>query len=333
MKIAIVGSGSFGTSVAVLLGKKEYDVYLYSRNEKLMQDIKKKKENTRYLKGIKIPDKVFPTSSLEEAISDAEIIVLAVPSQGIREVCNNIKDITDSNKIIVNLSKGIENDTLLTMSNVISEVLKNAKVVVLSGPSHAEEVSKEVPTTVVVSSKDKKASEYVQDIFMTSNFRVYINNDLIGVELGAAVKNVIALAAGISDGIGYGDNAKAALMTRGIVEIGRLGVALGANPVTFAGLSGIGDLIVTCTSMHSRNRRAGILIGQGKTMEEAVKEVNMVVEGISATKSTYNLAKKVHVTMPIVESLYKVLFEGKDAKEAVTRLMTRAKSHETEELL
>lgn len=332
MKIAVIGSGSFGTASAVLLGDKGYNVYLYNRNKELTKIMKEKRENTRYLKGVKIPDTVFPVNTIEEAIKDAELIVLAVPSHGIREVCNEIKKIENTKKIIVNLSKGIENDTLLTMSNVIESVLPNSKVVVLSGPSHAEEVSRGVPTTVVVSSKDKEAREYVQDIFMTSSFRVYANDDLIGVELGAAVKNVIALAAGISDGIGYGDNAKAALMTRGIVEIGRLGVALGAKEETFAGLSGIGDLIVTCTSMHSRNRRAGILIGQGKTMEEAVKEVNMVVEGISATKSTYNLAKKVNVSMPIVESLYKVLFEGKDAKIAVSKLMTRDKSYEMEQL-
>lgn len=333
MKISIIGSGSFGTAISVLLGKKGYNVYIYDRNLDRVNSIKEKRENTRYLKGIKIPDTVIPTSSLEEAVEDVDIIVLAVPSQGIREVCNKIKQITDTDKIIVNLSKGIENGTLLTMSQVIEEVLPNSKVVVLSGPSHAEEVSRELPTTVVVASKNKKVSEHVQDIFMTSNFRVYTNSDLIGVELGAAVKNVIALAAGIADGIGYGDNTKAALMTRGIVEIGRLGVALGANSLTFAGLSGIGDLIVTCTSMHSRNRRAGILIGQGKTTDEALKEVGMVVEGVSATKSTYDLSKKVNIDMPIVEALYGVLFEGKDAKEVVNGLMIRAKANESEDIL
>lgn len=333
MKVSIIGSGSFGTAIAILLGEKGYNVYAYDRNSEIINSMKEKRENERYLKGIKLPSRVIPVVSLEEAIKDTDIIVLAVPSHGIREVCNKIKNIEDTDKIIVNLSKGIENETLLTMSNVIEEVLPNSKVAVMSGPSHAEEVSRGIPTTVVVASKDKKVSEKVQDVFMTSNFRVYTNNDLIGVELGGTVKNVIALAAGIADGIGYGDNTKAALMTRGIVEIGRLGAALGANIVTFAGLSGIGDLIVTCTSMHSRNRRAGILIGQGKTMEEAVKEVNMVVEGISATKSTYDLSKRVNVNMPIVEALYNVLFKGKNAKEAVTELMIRDKAHETEELL
>ncbi|MEG0372049.1 MAG: NAD(P)H-dependent glycerol-3-phosphate dehydrogenase, partial [Clostridium sp.] len=213
------------------------------------------------------------------------------------------------------------------------EVLPRAKVAVISGPSHAEEVSRQIPTTVVVASKDKGISEKVQDIFMTTNFRVYTNDDLIGVELGGAVKNVIALAAGIADGIGYGDNTKAALMTRGIAEIGRLGVVLGANAITFAGLSGIGDLIVTCTSMHSRNRRAGILIGQGKTMSDALKEINMVVEGISATESTYHLSKKHNVHMPIVEALYEVLFMGKDPRTSVNKLMMRDKTHETKELI
>lgn len=333
MKVSIIGSGSFGTAIAILLGDKGYNVYTYDRNEDLIRAIAEKRENERYLKGMKLPDTVTAVTSLEEALNDTDLIVLAVPSHGIREVCEKIKAIDDTNKIVVNLSKGIENGTLLTMSQVIQQVLPNANVVVLSGPSHAEEVSRGIPTTVVVASKNKEVSEKVQDIFMTSNFRVYTNNDLIGVELGSTVKNVIALAAGIVDGIGYGDNTKAALMTRGIVEIGRLGMALGANGFTFAGLSGIGDLIVTCTSMHSRNRRAGILIGQGKSMEEAVKEVNMVVEGISATKSTYDLSKKVNVDMPIVEALYNVLFEGKNPKEAVNELMLRDKAYEIEELM
>ncbi len=333
MKVSIIGAGSFGTALAILLANKGYDVYAYDRNLDIVNSLKEKRENERYLKGIKIPDNVFPLESFEETVKSGELLVLAVPSHGVRAVCEQIKSVEDTDKIIVNVSKGIENETLLTMSEVVEEVLTKAKVAVLSGPSHAEEVSRGIPTTVVVSSKDESTSEFVQDVFMTSNFRVYINNDLIGVELGAAVKNVIALAAGIADGIGYGDNTKAALMTRGIAEIGRLGVALGAKGLTFAGLSGIGDLIVTCTSMHSRNRRAGILIGQGKTMEEAVKEVNMVVEGISATKSTYDLSRKVNVNMPIVEALHGVLFEGKNAKKAVEELMIRAKTNEIEEFL
>ncbi|MEF9933706.1 MAG: NAD(P)H-dependent glycerol-3-phosphate dehydrogenase [Clostridium sp.] len=333
MKISIIGSGSFGTAIAVLLGNKGYDVYTYDRNTELIQDMKKDRENARYLKGVKLPSSVFPVETLEEALENTELIVLCVPSHAVRVTCEKIKLITDTDKIIVNLSKGIENGTYKTMSKIISEVLPKAKVAVLSGPSHAEEVSREIPTAVVVASSDKEISYAVQDIFMTKSFRVYTNDDIEGVELGGAVKNVIALAAGIVDGIGYGDNSKAALMTRGIVEIGRLGSALGANGLTFAGLSGIGDLIVTCTSMHSRNRRAGILIGQGKTMEEAVEEVQMVVEGISATEATYHLSRKLNVHMPIVEALYSVLFEGKNPKEAVNELMIRNKTHETEELL
>ncbi|KMT21427.1 NAD(P)H-dependent glycerol-3-phosphate dehydrogenase [Clostridium cylindrosporum] len=333
MKVSIIGSGSFGTAISILLGNKGYNVYTYDRNSELINFMREKRENERYLKGVKLPDNVTPVSTLEEAVKDTDVFVLAVPSHGIREICLKIKAISDTDKVIVNLSKGIENGTLLTMSQVIEEILPKSKVVVLSGPSHAEEVSRGIPTTVVVSSKHKQEAENVQDMFMTSNFRVYTNDDLIGVELGGTVKNVIALAAGIADGIGYGDNTKAALMTRGIVEIGRLGVALGAKGLTFAGLSGIGDLIVTCTSMHSRNRRAGILIGQGKTMEEALREVNMVVEGISATESTYHLSRKVNVDMPIVEALYSVLFEGKNAKDAVSELMIRDKAHEIDSLL
>lgn len=279
-----------------------------------------------------MPSGIKTTTDIEKCITDSNIIVMAVPSHAVREVCVNLKGIVKKEQIFVSLAKGIENVTFKRMSEVIEEHFTENDVAVLSGPSHAEEVSRDIPTTVVASSKSKTIAEYIQDIFITPKFRVYTNPDIIGVEVGGAVKNIIALAAGISDGLGYGDNTKAALMTRGIAEIARLGVALGAQPLTFAGLSGIGDLIVTCTSMHSRNRRAGILIGQGKTVEEATSEVKMVVEGINTTKSTYELSKKVGIEMPITTELYKVLFEGKNPKYAVSELMLRDKKHEIEEV-
>lgn len=332
MKISVLGAGSWGSAIAVLLSKKGYDVSIWDRNGQLLNEINHSRENIRYLPGVLIPAGISTTESLLECISGSEIIVMAVPSHGIREVCTKLKGMVKKEQIFVSLAKGIENNSLKRMSELIEEYFPKNRIGVLSGPSHAEEVSRDIPTTVVSSSTDKQTAEYIQDIFITPKFRVYTNPDIIGVEIGGAVKNIIALAAGISDGLGYGDNTKAALMTRGIAEIARLGVALGAQPLTFAGLSGIGDLIVTCTSMHSRNRRAGILIGQGKTVEEATKEVKMVVEGINTTKSTYELSNKVGVEMPITKELYNVLFENKNPKYAVSELMLRDKKHEIEEV-
>lgn len=332
MKIGVIGAGSWGTAVGILLSKKGYDVHIWDRNKKLLDEINISKENIKYLPGVLIPSGLAAVDELDKCVFDAEIVVVAVPSHAVREVCDNLRSIIRDSQVFVSLAKGIENGSLKRMSEIITEKFPNNKVAVLSGPSHAEEVSRDIPTTVVASSKDKQTAEYVQDVFITPKFRVYTNPDIIGVEIGGAVKNIIALAAGISDGLGYGDNTKAALMTRGIAEIARLGVALGAQPLTFAGLSGIGDLIVTCTSMHSRNRRAGILIGQGKSVEEAIQEVKMVVEGINTTRSTYELSQKMGIEMPITNELYKVLFQNKSAKYAVSELMLRDKKHEIEEV-
>ncbi|MDO6354391.1 NAD(P)H-dependent glycerol-3-phosphate dehydrogenase [Caloramator sp. CAR-1] len=328
MKIAVLGGGSWGTAIAVLLSKKSNDVYIWDRNASILEEIKYKRQNSKYLPDVIIPKNVDVRFNLEETIKSSDIIVVAVPSHAVRELCLKIKEFVNENQIFVSLTKGIEDKTFKRMSEILGEFFPNNKIAVLSGPSHAEEVSKDIPTAIVAASKDEDTALKVQDIFMTPNFRVYTNTDVVGVEIGGAVKNIIALAAGISDGLGFGDNTKAALMTRGIAEIARLGTALGANPMTFAGLSGIGDLIVTCTSMHSRNRRAGILIGKGKKVEEALSEIKMVVEGVNTTKSTYELSKKIGIEMPITEKLYNVLFNGKDAKEAVTELMQRDKKDE-----
>jgi len=333
MKISILGAGSWGTAISLLLSKKNFEVCVWDRNDKVLDDIKLNRKNDRYLPGITLSSNIIPKYDIKEAIDGAEMIVVAVPSHAVRDVCSKIKDCVIKDQIFISLTKGIEDKTFKRMSQVIEEFFPENKVAVLSGPSHAEEVSRDIPTAVVVASKHEDVALKVQDIFMTPNFRVYTNTDIIGVEIGGAVKNIIALAAGISDGLGFGDNTKAALMTRGIAEIARLGIALGANPMTFTGLSGIGDLIVTCMSMHSRNRRAGILIGKGKSLKEALEEVNMVVEGVNTTKSTYQLSLSIGVEMPITKELYNVLFNGKDPKLAVTELMQRDKKDELESML
>lgn len=333
MKIAIIGAGSFGTALGIIMAKKEYDVSIWDRKKEIVDKINMEKLNDRYLPGVVLPININATQSKEELICRADVVILAVPSHAVRSVCDSFKDCIKSNQIIVNISKGIEDVTYKRMSEVIEDVFPENRIVAISGPSHAEEVSIGIPTAVVASSRDMEAAKTIQDLFITPTFRVYTNPDIIGVELGGAVKNIIALAAGISDGLGYGDNTKAALMTRGISEITRLGVKMGAKPVTFAGLSGIGDLIVTCTSMHSRNRRAGILIGKGRKVEDAVREVNMVVEGIKNTKAVYNLSMIKNVNMPITNELYKVLFENEKPELAMPKLMMRDKKHETEEVV
>ena len=332
MKIGIIGAGSWGTAISIVLGSKDYVVKIWDRDSEIIKDMIKTLENKKYLPGVLVPRNVIPVETIDECILESDILVFAVPTNAVRSVCSQIKNRIEASTVIVNLSKGIEIGSLKRISEVVEEFFPNNPIAVLSGPSHAEEVSKNIPTTVVVASKSRITAELIQDTFSTSKFRIYTNPDLIGVELGGAVKNVIALAAGITDGLGYGDNTKAALMTRGIAEITRLGVAMGAKPMTFAGLSGIGDLIVTCTSMHSRNRRAGILIGQGKSVSYAMSEVNMVVEGINTTKSTYELSKKIGIEMPITNKLYHVLFEGKNVKDAVEELMLREMKHEIEEV-
>jgi glycerol-3-phosphate dehydrogenase (NAD(P)+) len=326
--ITFLGGGSFGTALAVMLAKKGLNVNVWDRESSVVEDINIKKENIKYMSGVVIPAGITATMSIEDAIDNSKYIVLAVPSHVIRDICKKIKNKISKDQIVISIAKGIEEKSKKRLSQVIKEELPDNPVVILSGPSHAEEVAQDIPTTVVVTSENMNYAKEVQDLFMTNKFRVYTNDDIIGVEIGGAVKNIIALAAGISDGIGFGDNTKAALMTRGMTEIIRIGTKLGGKSETFSGLTGMGDLIVTCTSMHSRNRRAGILIGKGASAEEAIREVGMVVEGIKACKAFYELKEELHVEMPITDALYKVLFEKKDPKYAVVELMTRDKKGE-----
>lgn len=326
-KIAFIGGGSFGTSLAILLAEKGNEVKIYDIERSVVDDININRRNDKYMKGLDIPNSVSAYSDLNEVIYDIDYLILAVPSHIIRSVSKSLKGNLDINIPIVSIAKGMEKDTNLRLSQVIQEELPN-EVVILSGPSHAEEVAFKIPTTVVVSSNNMKCAEEVQDLFMTQEFRVYTNNDLIGVEVGGAIKNVIALAAGIGDGIGYGDNSKAALMTRGMAEIVRIGAKLGGKSETFLGLTGMGDLIVTCGSIHSRNRRAGYLIGKGMSVDEAIKEVKMVVEGIKACEAFYELKEKMNVEMPIIDTVYKVLFHGLDPRDGVMQLLSRDKKSE-----
>ncbi len=331
-RIAVIGAGSWGTANAISLAKKGMKVKLWVRNQELLSAINNTRENITYLPGVSLPQNIEASNDMEYCCKDSDIIVLSTPSHAVRETNKEIKRYSNREQIIVNLAKGIENDSLYRMSQVIREYLPQNPIAVLSGPNHAEEVARDIPTATVVSSEYKKTAQFVQDVFMNPRLRVYTNPDIIGVELGGSIKNVIALGAGICDGLGFGDNTKSALMTRGIVEIARLGVALGAKQSTFSGLSGIGDLIVTCTSMHSRNRRAGIAIGQGKTLEEVISSTKMVVEGVRTTKSAYELAKRTGIEMPITEEIYRVLFEGANVKNSVMNLMLRNKTHEMEDL-
>lgn len=329
--VCVLGAGSWGTALAVALAQKELNITLWGRNSAQLKDMMDQRENTKYLPGVKLPRNINIKKDILEAIKEADVIVISTSSQSVRDVLKSIKKEVKDQSIIVNTAKGIERSTLLPISQVVKDELPENTYVVLSGPSHAEEVSKGMPTTLVASSDSKEIAEFIQDLFMSPNLRVYTNPDVMGVELGGALKNIIALGAGISDGLGFGDNAKAALMTRGIVEISRLGVKMGAQMSTFSGLSGIGDLIVTCTSMHSRNRRCGILIGQGMTTDEAVNEIGMVVEGMFAIDAAYHLSKKFQVEMPITEELYNLIDMKSDVKESVVNLMTRQKKHEMEE--
>lgn len=331
--IGVLGGGSWGSALAILLSNKKYDVEMWMRNKEQLQEVEKTRYNKKYLPEAFFPDNLLLTDDIESAIYNKDIILISVPTHGAREVLNIAKKHIKSDQIIVNVSKGIENKTLLRISEIVAEILPNNKYAVLSGPSHAEEVSKEMATTVVSASDSKNVAEYVQEVFMTPTFRVYTNPDVIGVELGGSLKNVIALGAGIADGLKFGDNSKAALMTRGIFEMAKLGSAMGAKAETFSGLSGIGDLIVTCTSMHSRNRRAGILIGEGYKIEDAIEKVGMVVEGMKTTNSAYKLAGKYNIEMPITSELYGVLYEGNNVKNSVSNLMLREKKHEMENIV
>ncbi|ERT36190.1 MULTISPECIES: NAD(P)H-dependent glycerol-3-phosphate dehydrogenase [Fusobacterium] len=329
-KISVIGSGGWGIALTILLHKNGHDLTIWSFDKKEAEELKKTRQNKTKLPNILLPEDVKVTNDLREAVDDKDILILAVPSKAIRSVSKSLKNIIKDNQIVVNVAKGLEEDTLETMTDIIEEELKdkNPKVAVLSGPSHAEEVGKGIPTTCVVSAHNKELTLYLQNIFMNPSFRVYTSPDMLGIEIGGALKNVIALAAGIADGLNYGDNTKAALITRGIKEISTLGVAMGGEQSTFYGLTGLGDLIVTCASMHSRNRRAGILLGQGKTLDEAIKEVNMVVEGVYSAKSALMAAKKYNVEIPIIEQVNAVLFENKNAAEAVNELMIRDKKLE-----
>lgn len=321
--VGVMGAGSWGTALALLLHSNGHQVTVWSINEEEVEMLSKEREHKSKLPGVKIPEDMVFTSDMETAINEKDFLVLAVPSAFTRGTARNMKPFVKEGQIIVDVAKGIEEDTLMTLSQQIEEEIPQANVAVLSGPSHAEEVGRGLPTAVVIGAKTEETARYLQEMFMNHVFRVYISSDMLGMELGGALKNVIALAAGIADGMGYGDNTKAALITRGIAEIARLGVKMGGAIESFTGLTGIGDLIVTCASVHSRNRKAGYLMGQGKTMEEAMAEVKMVVEGVYSAKAAAKLGKKYGVALPIVDKVNEVLFEGKDPKEAVDELMLR----------
>ena len=330
-RIGILGAGSWGTALAILLHDNGHDVTVWSIHEEEVETLNTTRRHERKLPGVEIPEGIVFTTDMKETMSDKDVCVLAVPSPFIRSTCQKMKQYVRAGQIIVNVAKGIEENTLYTLTDIIEEELPYADACVLSGPSHAEEVSRRLPTTCVVSSRTRKTAEYLRSVFVSPVFRVYISPDMLGIELGGALKNVIALAAGTADGLGYGDNTKAALITRGIAEIARLGIKMGGKPETFYGLTGIGDLIVTCASVHSRNRKAGYLMGQGYTMEEAMKEVQMVVEGVYSAKAALELSRKYQVEMPIVEQVNKVLFENRNAEEAVKELMLRDKKIESDD--
>lgn len=327
-KIGIIGAGSWGIALSVLLHNNGHDITVWSALEKEIEMLNREHEQKDKLPGVILSDDICFTTELPQAVNGKDILVLAVPSSFTRSTAHLMREHVAKDQIIVNVAKGIEESTLMTLSQVIEEEIPQADVAVLSGPSHAEEVGRGIPTTIVVGAGSRKTAEYIQNVFMSDVFRVYTSPDVLGIELGAALKNVVALAAGIADGLGYGDNTKAALITRGMTEIARLGIAMGGKFATFCGLSGIGDLIVTCASMHSRNRRAGILIGQGKTMEEAMDEVKMVVEGVYSAKAAMGLAAKYNVELPIIEQVNEVLFSNKSAAAAVKDLMLRDKKIE-----
>ncbi len=327
-KVSVIGAGSWGTALALVLHDNGHEVTVWSIVEAEIDMLNKEHEHKDKLPGIELPKDMIFTTDLELACKDKDMLVLAVPSPFTRSTSKMLKDKVKDGQLIVSVAKGVEEDSLMTLSQIIKDEVPQCEVAVLCGPSHAEEVGKRIPTTCVAGSKKKDTAEYVQNMFMNENFRVYTTPDVLGMELGAALKNVVALAAGIADGLGYGDNTKAALITRGIAEIARLGVVMGGKIETFSGLTGIGDLIVTCASMHSRNRRAGILIGQGKTYDEAMKEVKMVVEGVYSAKAALALGKKYEVDLPIITQVNKILFEDKPAAEAVKELMLRDRKYE-----
>jgi glycerol-3-phosphate dehydrogenase (NAD(P)+) len=327
MRIGIIGAGGWGTALALQIHQNGHEVDLWEFFPDYAGHMERLRENPDFLPGIPIPDSIRITSDLGSAVHDKEVLVFAVPSHVMRRVAVQISSYGFGKALLVSASKGIENDTLHRMSEVILQAYANridpGRIVALSGPSHAEEVSRGIPTLVVAASTSEDSACQVRDVIRSPSFRVYTSADVVGVELGGALKNIIAIAAGISDGVGFGDNTKAALMTRGIVEITRLGAAMGANPATFSGLSGMGDLIVTCTSRHSRNRRIGEQIGMGKSLAEVLDGMKMVAEGIRTTRSAVDLARKHRISMPITQEVHDILFRGKNPKQAVYDLMTR----------
>ncbi len=327
-KITLLGGGSWGTALSKLLSENGHEVTVWLRDEEQCRTLSTERVNKKYLPKVQIPENIVFTSNIDEAVKNAEILLIVTPTQMIRSILKQISEEYKRDKIIINASKGIEIGTMCLVSDIVNEETRNCSFAVLSGPSHAEEVGLSLPTAITVACDDKDVAEKIQDAFMSTYFRVYTNEDVIGAEIGGALKNIIALGAGISDGVGYGDNAKAALMNRGIVEIARLGIAMGADIHTFYGLSGIGDLIVTCTSKHSRNWNAGYLIGQGMSKNEAISKIGMVVEGIPTTYAAYELSKKLKVEMPIVTAMYDILENNSDVKETVNKLMLRDKKEE-----
>ncbi|NIK77570.1 glycerol-3-phosphate dehydrogenase (NAD(P)+) [Paenibacillus castaneae] len=333
-RAAVLVAGSWGTALASVLANNGYEVSLWTRSEEQAQNINLHRENSKFLPGVKLPDLINATSDLKQALQGVELALFVAPSAAMREVAKQAAPYLSRDALVVHATKGFEADTLKRMTTVLSEELNRPveELVVLSGPSHAEEVIRKQPTTVVVASANIHAAEQAQDALMNTHFRVYTNPDVVGVEVAGAVKNIIALCAGLTDGLQFGDNARAALLTRGLAEIGRLGTAMGANPLTFAGLAGVGDLIVTSTSKHSRNWRAGFMLADGTPLDEVLSRMGMVVEGVRTTRAAQVLAKQYNVEMPITFQLYEVLFENKSPRTAVENLMGRLKTHEIEEI-
>ncbi len=331
-KVTVLGCGSWGTALAIVLAQKGQPVVMWCRREEQAQEMNSTRENKKYLPNVTLPEQIQVTTDLAYAMDDTDYLVLAVPSQTLRENLNNIKAMLPEKTILINTAKGLEVGTKLRMSQVAEDVIPGSidRFVALYGPSHAEEVGREMPTAIVSCSVNPKVAEAVQDLFMAPAFRVYTNNDLIGTEIGGAIKNIIAIATGIAIGLGLGDNTQAALLTRGMAEITRFGTKLGADPMTFSGLTGIGDLVVTCTSRHSRNHRCGLALGQGKKLDEILQDMGMVVEGVKTTKATVELAGELGISMPIAEMMYKVLFEDFPVQQAVVELMGRNKTSERE---
>lgn len=333
-RAAVLVAGSWGTALASVLADNGFDVQIWTRNAVQAEEINERHENSKYVPGIRLSESIRAVTSMPDALAGADLVLFVAPSSAMREVARQAAPYISADALCVHATKGFETDTLNRMSAVLAEELgrPQEKIVVLSGPSHAEEVIRKQPTTVVVASSDLSVAEQVQDAFMTPHFRVYTNPDVVGVEVAGAIKNIIALGAGLSDGLGFGDNAKAALLTRGLAEIGRLGEAMGAIPLTFAGLAGVGDLVVTCTSKHSRNWRAGSMLAEGLSLDEVLVRMGMVVEGVRTTRAAYELSKRYQVEMPITAQLYQVLFEQLCPEKAVSRLMGRLRTHELEPL-